>query len=73
MCACGQDMEARGKQLRAALENAQFNEKAERVEVAIAELMREVWKIAHILSTMLSSKDGNTTLAHCNLHSHYFF
>eukprot|EP00041_Stephanoeca_diplocostata_P037687 m.1437305 g.1437305 ORF g.1437305 m.1437305 type:complete len:2502 (+) comp25086_c0_seq1:132-7637(+) len=35
------DMEERGKQLRAALENAQFNEKAERVEVAIAELMRE--------------------------------
>lgn len=35
-------MDSRGKQLKAALENAQFNEKAEKFESAIEELLKEV-------------------------------
>jgi hypothetical protein len=35
-------MDSRGEQLKAALENAQFNEKAEKFELVIGELLKEV-------------------------------
>jgi len=56
-------MDTKNEQLKAALENAQFNERAEKLEAVIADLLKEV-RISSIYSLHLHILDALFATVH---------